>query len=70
MKVPEYYKGKHLGYLAKDIVWDYDLSYNIGTAVSYLLRSDRKHNTPIECLQKAIHHIEFEIKQLENVHKQ
>lgn len=63
--IPKYYQGKN-GYLAKDVVWNFDLSYNIGTAVTYLLRAKRKHDTPIECIKKAIHHLEFELEQLEN----
>ena len=41
-EIPEYYKGKN-GYMAKDVVSNFDLSYNIGTAVTYLLRSKNKH---------------------------
>tara|TARA_R110002167_G_scaffold109315_2_gene278689 strand:- start:11702 stop:11965 length:264 start_codon:yes stop_codon:yes gene_type:complete len=65
-EVPSYYVGNHLEYKAKDIVWDYDLSYNIGTAVTYLLRAKSKHDTPTDCIKKAIHHLEFELQQLEN----
>ena len=64
-KVPSYYIGKK-GMKAKDVVWEFDLSYNIGTAVTYLLRAKRKHDTPIDCLKKAIAHLEFEINQLED----
>ena len=42
-KIPEYYKGKK-GYMAIDVVMNFDLSYNIGTAVTYLLRSKNKHD--------------------------
>ena len=44
---------------------NFDLSYHLGTAVTYLLRSKRKHDSPIECLQKAINHIQFEIENYE-----
>ena len=37
---------------------------NVGTAVTYLLRAERKHATPIECIQKAISHLEFELDKL------
>jgi|10_taG_2_1085330.scaffolds.fasta_scaffold00131_8 hypothetical protein len=63
-KVPSYYVGKHHGYEAHKIIEDYELTYNIGTAVSYLLRNSNKHDTPIECLEKAIAHIEFEIEHI------
>ena len=55
-----------VGYKAKDIVWDYDCSYNVGTSITYLLRCQRKHSSPIECIEKAIHHLEFELEQLKN----
>ena len=64
-RVPEYYKGKN-GYEARKVCDNFDLSYHIGTAVTYLLRSKRKHESPIECLQKAINHIQFEIENYEN----
>ena len=67
-KIPAYYVGRN-GLMAKDVVWEYDLTYNVGTAVTYLLRSKRKHKTPLEDLKKAIAHIEFEINNLENESK-
>ena len=63
-KVPSYYVGKHHGNEAHKVIEDYELTYNIGTAVSYLLRNTNKHDTPIECLEKAIAHIEFEIERI------
>jgi len=63
-RVPEYYKGKN-GYEARKVCDNFDLSYHIGTAVTYLLRSKRKHESPKECLQKAINHIQFEIENYE-----
>jgi hypothetical protein len=63
-RVPEYYKGKN-GYEARKVCDNFDLSYHIGTAVTYLLRSKRKHESPTECLQKAINHIQFEIENYE-----
>ena len=64
-KVPAYYVGKN-GMMAKDVIWEFDLTYNCGTACSYILRNSRKHKSPIECLKKAIAHLQFEIDQLEN----
>jgi hypothetical protein len=63
-KIPEYYIGKKYGYEARKIVEDYELSYNLGTAVSYLLRADRKHDTPINDIRKAINHLHFELDKL------
>ena len=63
-KIPEYYKGKK-GYMAIDVVMNFDLSYNIGTAVTYLLRSKNKHNDGgIQDIKKAIHHLHFELEKL------
>ena len=58
-KKPEYYIGKKYGYEARKIIDDYNLSYNVGTAVSYLLRSDRKHKSPLQDIKKAINHLQF-----------
>ncbi len=46
-EIPKYYKGKN-GYMAKDVVTNFDLSYNIGTAVTYLLRAGKKEGNPKE----------------------
>ena len=68
-KIPEYYKGKN-GYMAKDVVANFDLSYNIGTAVTYLIRSKRKQNDGgLEDIKKAINHLHFELERLINEEK-
>jgi hypothetical protein len=68
--IPSYYKGRN-GYMAKDVVINFDLSYNIGTAVTYLLRCGKKKEEGmtdtekhIEDIQKAINHLEFELDKL------
>lgn len=68
-KIPEYYIGKIHGYEARKIIEDYELNYNLGTAVSYLLRANRKHETSKECIEKAIAHLEFELERLELLDK-
>tara|TARA_R100000951_G_scaffold112669_2_gene113327 strand:+ start:90 stop:332 length:243 start_codon:yes stop_codon:yes gene_type:complete len=68
-KTPNYYTGKVYGYKAFDIIEDYQLNYNCATALTYILRSDRKHNRPNECLQKAIDHLQNELKNLEKKKK-
>ena len=65
-KIPNYYIGKVYGYEARKVIEDFDLSYNIGTATSYLLRAKRKHTTSVECIQKAINHLEFELDKIKN----
>ena len=60
-EIPEYYKGKN-GYMAKDVVSNFDLSYNVGTAVTYLLRAKNKHNDGgLQDIRKAINHSHFEL---------
>jgi hypothetical protein len=62
--IPSYYKGKN-GYMAKDVVSNFDLSYNIGTAVTYLLRAKSKHQDGgVEDIRKAINHLHFELDRI------
>jgi len=63
--VPEYYIGRN-GYEARKVVDNFDLSYHIGTAVTYLLRAERKHDNPISDIKKAIAHLAFEVERLNN----
>ena len=63
-RIPSYYIGKRYKIEARKVVEDFDLSYNVGTAVTYLLRSDQKHASPIQCIEKAINHLEFELDKL------
>ena len=64
-RIPSYYIGKHHKYEARKVVEDFDLTYNLGTAVTYLLRAKRKHDTPVDCIKKAIAHLEFELERLQ-----
>lgn len=68
--IPHYYIGKN-GYMAKDVVANFDLSYNVGTATTYLLRCGKKKekgmsdvDKHIEDIEKAINHLRFEIEKL------
>ena len=67
-RVPEYYKGKN-SYEARKVCDNFDLTYHLGTAVTYILRAYHKRDTPIECLTKAIAHLEFEIEKYEQDNK-
>lgn len=67
-RVPHYYKGKQ-GYEARKVCDNFDLPYHLATATTYILRSYHKHDTPIDCLRKAIAHIEFEIEKYEQDNK-
>ena len=63
-RIPRYYIGSRYKNEARKVIEDFELSYNTGTAVTYLLRAERKHASPIECIQKAINHLEFELDKL------
>ena len=63
-RIPSYYIGKHHKYQARKVVEDFELTYNVGTAVTYQLRAERKHDTPVDCIKKAIAHLEFELERL------
>jgi len=67
-RVPHYYKGKQ-GYEARKVCDNFDLPYHLATATTYILRAYHKHDTPIDCLKKAIAHIEFEIEKYEQDNK-
>ena len=60
-EIPEYYKGKN-GYMAKDIATNFDLSYNLGSAMKYIIRAGKKEgNPPEKDIRKAINHLHFEL---------
>ena len=62
---PSYYSGTKYGYSARKVVEDFELSYNLGTACSYLLRAGKKKDNPAEQdLRKAINHLHFELDKL------
>lgn len=64
--IPDYYVGKVYGYEARRVVEDFDLSYNMATAVSYLLRAKNKHSDGgIQDIRKAINHLHFELDKLQ-----
>jgi len=68
-KTPNYYIGNVYGYEARKVIEDFDLSYNCGTALSYIVRANRKHETSVDCIQKAINHLEFELDKIKNINK-
>ena len=63
-RIPSYYIGSRYKIEARNLIEDFALSYNVGTACTYLMRANRKHKSPIECIQKAINHLEFELDKL------
>jgi hypothetical protein len=63
-KTPSYYIGKLKQIEAKDVVQDFQPdNYNLGTALTYLMRAGKKPNNPItQDIKKAIAHLEFELE--------
>ena len=49
---PSYYIGKMYKYTARKVVEDFDLGYNTGVAVSYLLRAGKKKATLLSKIYK------------------
>jgi len=71
MSIPKYYKVIKYGYEASKVVADFELNYNIGTAVTYLLRAGKKvyvNESEKESfkkdIEKAIDHLRFELLEL------
>lgn len=62
-RVPDYYKGKE-GYEARKVCDNFDLTYHLASATTYILRAYRKHKSPKECIYKAIAHLEFELERI------
>ena len=63
-RIPSYYIGRRYKIEARKVIEDFELSYNVGTAVTYLLRAEKKHASPIQCIEKAINHLQFELDKL------
>tara|TARA_R110002074_G_scaffold294532_1_gene466125 strand:- start:7412 stop:7705 length:294 start_codon:yes stop_codon:yes gene_type:complete len=62
-RVPEYYRGKN-GYEARKVCDNFDLTYHLATATTYILRAYHKHDAPVECITKAIAHLQFELEKI------
>ena len=62
-RIPEYYKGKE-GYEARKVCDNFDLTYHLATATTYILRAYNKHESPVEDITKAIAHLEFELEKI------
>ena len=62
-KTPDYYLGND-GLRAIDVITEFELTYNVGTAVTYLLRCGKKTVSPEEDIEKAIHHLQYELEKI------
>ena len=65
-EIPNYYIGKKYKIEARKVVEDFQAdNYNLGTAITYLLRAGKKDGNPAEQdIQKAINHLHFELDKL------
>ena len=70
-KTPKYYVGKYKKIEAFDVVLDFqENNYNLGTAITYLLRAGNKSNNPMtQDIQKAIAHLEKELEHQQSKNK-
>jgi hypothetical protein len=59
---PDHYKGNKFEVI--DIIEDYELGFNLGNAIKYILRCGKKDNPPQE-LKKAIWYIQRELQKYE-----
>lgn len=70
-KLPTYYRGVIKKIRAHEVIADFELTYNLGTAVTYLLRAGKKPGNPaIQDIKKAIDHLGFEVEKIEAIKKQ
>lgn len=66
-KIPDYYVGPLHGIEARKAVADFQGdNYNLGTALTYIMRAGKKPGNPItQDIRKAIAHLEFELERQE-----
>jgi len=72
MKTPEYYKGTYYKMEAHEVIEDFcGDNYNLGVALAYLMRCGKKPNNDIsKDIQKAIDHLNFELKRQEHLNQE
>ena len=68
-EIPKYYIGKKHKYEARKVVEDFQPdNYNLGTAITYLLRAGKKAGNPmVQDIRKAINHLQFELDKINGV---
>lgn len=59
IKAPSHYQGK--GMQVKDVIAAFDLGFNLGNVVKYVLRAGKKGNKSVD-LKKAIEYLTFELE--------
>ena len=70
-EIPNYYIGKKYKIEARKVIEDFQAdNYNLGTAITYLLRAGKKEGNPAEQdIRKAINHLHFELDRLHSQSK-
>ena len=65
-EIPNYYIGKKYKIEARKVIEDFQGdNYNLGTAITYLLRAGKKEGNPTEQdIRKAINHLHFELDRI------
>ena len=65
-EIPEYYIGKKHKIEARKVIEDFQGdNYNLGTAITFLLRAGKKEGNPTEQdIRKAINHLHFELDRI------
>lgn len=65
-EIPSYYIGKTYNIEARKVVEDFQAdNYNLGVAITYLLRAGKKEGNPAEQdIRKAINHLHFELDRI------
>jgi len=64
-EIPSYYIGKTHKYEARKIADDFELTYNLGSCLKYILRAGKKEGNPAEQdIRKAINHLKFELERI------
>tara|TARA_Y100001938_G_C7822441_1_gene297281 strand:- start:111 stop:353 length:243 start_codon:yes stop_codon:yes gene_type:complete len=63
--IPSYYIGKTHKIEARKVAEDFELTYNLGSCLKYILRAGKKEgNPPEQDIRKAINHLHFELDRL------
>jgi len=64
-EIPHYYIGKNYKIEARKVVEDFELTYNLGSCLKYILRAGKKEGNPAEQdIRKAINHLHFELDRI------
>ena len=50
---PDHYGGKENTYEAIKVIEAHQLGFHLGNVAKYILRANKKHNSPIEDIKKA-----------------